>query len=126
MTSRLRDYPPADIRSSGHPPTLAPLEITARMSYYKQAYARKQWITTLAEEAKSIFSETATPEEKEYFVACNPWYAEAGVEGEWSDHLRETDLMALVVLDDVPNEVIPKDNLGHTGCSQLPKLTSSR
>jgi hypothetical protein len=85
------------------------------MSYYKQSFSRKQWITAAAEEAESIFSsETATREEKEHFIIHNSWYAEAGVEDKWSDHVRETDLMALVVLDDVPNEVIPKGNPSHT------------
>jgi hypothetical protein len=119
LTPRLRDYPstfPSRTALFSLTTTLARLGITARMSYHKQAFSRKQWITALAEDAKSIFSsETSTPEEKKYFLMCNPWYAEAGVEGKWSDHVSETDLMALVVLDDLPTEVIPERNLSHTG-----------
>ena len=80
------------------------------MSYEdKQRYSREQLLKILAADGKAIFSsETATPEERKYFLMRNPWYLEAGVEGKWSDDQSKTDLMALVVLDDVPHEVIPK------------------
>jgi hypothetical protein len=83
------------------------------MSYEdKQRYSREELLVMRAKDAKAIFtSETATPEEKKYFLMRNPWYLEAGVEGKWSDDLKETDLMALVVLDDVPHEVMPTESI---------------
>jgi hypothetical protein len=79
------------------------------MSYEdKMLYSREELLVSLAKDAKAIFSsDTATPEEKENFLDRNQWYLEAGVEGKWSDDVKETDLMALVVLDDVPHEVRP-------------------
>jgi hypothetical protein len=67
-----------------------------------------------------------SPEEKEYFLMCNPWYLEAGVEGKWSDDLPETDLMALVVLDDVPHEVTTQAFPAAKPHVQAPKLTDPR
>jgi hypothetical protein len=96
------------------------------MSYQSQhRYSREQALVGAAAKAKLIFSsETATPEEKKHFLMCHPWYLEAGVEGKWSDDQANTDLMALVVLDDVPHEVIPKSNssrisrFGTQGCKR--------
>lgn len=63
----------------------------------------------LAAAAEALFaSDTASQQEKHAFERQNVWYLEAGVEGKWSDDLKETDLLALVVLDDVPHEVRSK------------------
>jgi len=68
---------------------------------------RTGYMKQLAVKAKSLFSsETATPEEKEFFLKRNTWYLDVGVNGTWGDDSKYTDLMALVVLDDVPHEVI--------------------
>lgn len=65
-------------------------------------------------------SKTASPKEKEDFIRRNPWYLEAGIEGNWSEDLKETDLMALVVLDDMPHEVTPKDSFSHRALRSEP------
>jgi hypothetical protein len=89
------------------------------MSYEdKLLFSREWYLKIIAEEAKSMFSsEAATPEEKKHFLMSNPWYLEAGVEGKWSDDQAQTDLMALVVLDDVPHEVNPE---GHSPPRKTP------
>jgi hypothetical protein len=75
---------------------------------------RKQTMMARAAEAAALFSsETASPQEKQLFERRNPWYLEAGVEGKWSNDLKETDLLALVVLDDMPHEVCPKASRPH-------------
>jgi hypothetical protein len=86
------------------------------MSYEdKLLFSREWYLKIAAEEAKALFcSDNATTEEKESFLNLNQWYSEAGVEGKWSDDLKDRDLMALVVLDDVPHEVIPSDNSSYT------------
>jgi hypothetical protein len=80
---------------------------------------RKSYMLERAEEAKIILSsDSASPASKDRFKKGFPRFQEGC---QWSDHDRNTDLMALVVMDEFPAEVCDyKDNCAHV---RSPSLT---
>jgi hypothetical protein len=83
-----------------------PSHAPVRMSYSAYKYQRREsLLMSVAEQNAILSSDTPTARTQAGSSAVNPWYYSIGADGSWDEEYKYTDLMAMVVLEDVPHEV---------------------